>query len=59
MSTFSNQSKNSATFSNQSKSLSETIYLVSEALDFYLIGTASDEVLVTQDVIQWSNQTKN
>lgn len=48
-----------STFTNQGKSQQETIYLVSEALDTYLIGAASDETLVTQDVIAWTNQTKN
>lgn len=59
MATWTNQSKNSATYSNQSKSQSEIIYLVSEALDYYLVGSAEDETLIVQDIIQWTNQTKN
>lgn len=59
MSTFTPQTKNSATLSNQTKSGADTIYLVSEALDTYLIGLSSDQTLVTQDGLAWTNQTKN
>ena len=48
-----------STFTNQTKSGQDTIYLVSEALDNYLIGALEAETLVTQDVISWTNQTKN
>lgn len=59
MSTWANTSKNTATMANMSKSNSEVIYLVSESLDYYLVGASEDETLVTQDLMSWSNLTKN
>lgn len=58
MSTFTNQAKNNATFTNQANT-SQVIYMVSEALDYYLVGLSSDQTLVTQDGLVWTNQTKN
>jgi len=48
-----------ATFTNLGKTSIDIIYLVSETLDNYLVGSASDETLVTNDGIRWSNITKN
>lgn len=60
MTTWATTSKASApTWATTSKAQSEIIYLVSEALDFYLIGSAESEFLVTQDVVNWSSITKN
>jgi len=47
-----------ATWATINKS-DEIIYLVSEALDKYLIGSASNETLVTVDATSWSNVSKN
>lgn len=38
---------------------SEVIFLVSEALDFYLIGSAENDFLVTQDAIIWASLDKS
>lgn len=46
------------TFTNQTKG-GERTYLVSEAGDFYLIGSAEDETLITQEETTFTNQTKN
>ena len=58
MAVFTNQSKNSVTFTNANKS-DDAIFLVSEAGDYYLIGSASDEILVTRDGAVFTNQSKN
>ena len=59
MATFTPITKNSSTYTVTSKSNSEIIYLVSEALDFYLVGSSEDEILVTQDMQSWTALTKN
>lgn len=59
MATWTPTTKNSSTFTPTSKFGSEVIYLVSEALDFYLVGSSEDETLVAQDLIAWSALTKN
>ncbi len=59
MTTWSNQSKNSSTYNNVAKTNSEIIYFVMEDGFYYLVGSAEDETLVTQDVIQWTYLTKN
>ena len=59
MSTWTGTNKNTATFTAENKSASEVIYLVSEALDNYLIGSAENETLVTQDTVTWTAEIKN
>jgi hypothetical protein len=59
-----NQSKNSSSFSNSTNSNStkhtdEIIYFVAENGDFYGIGSEEDLLLVTQDEVNWNNQSKN
>jgi hypothetical protein len=57
-SSFTNQTKNSATFTNQS--LSHTLaYILTDALDFVLLGADSDEVLVWDTPTSWANLAKN
>jgi hypothetical protein len=48
-----------ATWNNQTKNLNEVIYFVMEDGSYYLVGADEDLVLVTQDEINWNNQTKN
>jgi hypothetical protein len=57
-SSFINQTKNSAIFTNQS--LSHTLaYILTDALDFVLLGQNSDEVLIWDTPTEWSNLAKN
>lgn len=57
--TFVNASRASnPTYTNLSISQTPT-YLVSELLDFYLVGSSEDEVLVTDGGIAFTNLTKS
>lgn len=59
MTTWATPSKTASTWATPSKTQSEVIYLVSEAGDFYLIGSAENEFLVTQDAVNWGTINKN
>jgi len=59
MATWTQPTKSTASWTAGSKSASEVIYMVSEALDFYLIGTSENETLVAQDSINWLSDNKN
>ena len=56
--TFTNQTKNSATFANQSKS-HNLAYILTDALDYVLLGQNSDEVLIWDEPTSWANQLKS
>jgi len=57
-STFTNQSKNTATFTNQFPE-GGIWYLLTDALDLILVGSASDETLILAEASSFTNQTKN
>lgn len=57
--TWTNSNKTASSWSNNSKSASEIVYLVSEALDYYLVGSAEDETLIAQGAINWANLAKS
>lgn len=59
MTTWVSPSKTSGTWASPSKTQSEVIYFVSEVGDFYLVGSAENEFLITQDVVNWNNQNKS
>jgi hypothetical protein len=56
--TFTNQNKNSATFTNTNRS-HNLGYILTDALDFVLLGASSDEVLIWDEPTSWSNLAKN
>ncbi len=59
MATFTNTSKSSnATFTNTQHSGS-VFYITTDAPDYVLVGASSNEYLVWQDLISWTNTTKN
>jgi hypothetical protein len=55
--TFSNQTKNSGVFTNQSKP-GEITYLLTDALDYVLVGSAEDLTLITSAGTDWTNLVK-
>jgi len=46
-------------WNNQTKNLMEAIYFTMEDGFYYLVGTDEDLILVTQDEVNWTNQSKN
>jgi hypothetical protein len=58
MSTFTNTTKNTATFTNTDRS-HNLAYILTDALDYVLLGASSDEVLIWDEPTSWSNLTKN
>jgi uncharacterized membrane-anchored protein len=57
--TFTNQTKNSVTLTNQTKSHNSIGYILTDALDYVLLGQNSDEVLIWDTPTEWSNLTKS
>ena len=55
---FANQSKNSATFANQNN-LGVLSYLVTDAPDFVLVGSAEADTLILWGDTAYTNLTKN
>lgn len=58
MATFTNTTKNVSTFSNPGKTNLTIGYLLTDALDFILAGLNSDETLIINDALSWSNTPK-
>ena len=47
------------TWNNQTKNIMEVIYFTMEDGFHYLVGADEDLILVTQDEVNWTNQSKN
>lgn len=58
MTSWSTTNRTSTSWGTQAKS-GEVIYLVSDATDYYLVGSAEDEFLVTQDQTSWTASNKS
>jgi hypothetical protein len=56
--TWTEVSKNTSTWGNINKN-GTTQYILTDILDYILVGTSEDEVLVWDDVLVWDYQTKN
>ena len=57
-SSFTNQTKNSATFTNTNRS-HNLAYILTDALDFVLLGADSVEVLIWDTPTSWANLSKS
>jgi hypothetical protein len=55
---FTNTVKNVSTFANSVKSGILT-FLLTDIQDYILVGSAEDEILITQQPTSWSNTNKN
>ena len=44
---------------NKTKNIMEVIYFTMEDGFYYLVGTGEDLILVTQDEVNWTYQSKN
>ncbi len=55
---YSNQAKNTASYSSQDKSDSLS-YILTDALDYVLVGSSSDEFLIWRTGAVYAYQTKN
>lgn len=58
MATWTNTSKNSATWTNSNKS-AQLIYLLTDALDYILVGELEDLTLVIQEGTPWATLPKS
>jgi hypothetical protein len=58
MSNWTNTTKNTATFTNTNRS-HNLGYILTDALDYVLLGASSDEVLIWDETTSWVNQSKN
>ena len=58
MSNWTNTTKNTATFTNTNRS-HNLGYILTDALDFVLLGASSDEVLIWDEPTSWANLAKN